>query len=304
VDTRTVNLLSICSGIGGLDLGLRSVLPTRTVCMVEREIGVASILAARMEDGTLDQAPIWSDILTFDPEPWRGRVDLIAGSPPCQPWSTAGQQRGASDERNLWPAVARIAEGLGHPALFLENVASRKMLSYYYHTIRPQLRGMGYSTQEGLFTAAEAGAPHKRQRLFILAHRNGCREAMGYADTGLGDHEAGQVRAGRDTSSYAGGGHALAHASSAGSQTVRWSGEEEPVSPEGPLSLYPPGPNDHAGWARLLAQMPSAQPVVCVLPDGPAPSVARRLRALGNAVVPAVGGLAWIVLSSEKGGNA
>ena len=82
MDTRTVNVLSICSGIGGLDLGLRSVLPTRTVCMVEREIGVASILAARMADGSIDPCPIWSDITSFNPQPWRGRVDLIAGSPP------------------------------------------------------------------------------------------------------------------------------------------------------------------------------------------------------------------------------
>jgi DNA (cytosine-5)-methyltransferase 1 len=85
VDTRSINVISICSGYGGIELGLRSVIPARTVCYVENEIGVASILAARMEDGSIDPAPIWTDLRTFDPEPWRGKVDILAGGFPCQP---------------------------------------------------------------------------------------------------------------------------------------------------------------------------------------------------------------------------
>ena len=92
MDTRTkLNVLSICSGIGGIELGLHAALDgrTRTVCYVERELSVASILAARMQDGTLDSAPIWTDLRTFDPEPWRGKVDIVTGGFPCQPHSVA-----------------------------------------------------------------------------------------------------------------------------------------------------------------------------------------------------------------------
>ena len=170
MDTRTTNVLSICSGLGGIELGIEAALAgrTATVCYVENEIGVASILAARMEDGSLDPAPIWTDMRTFDPEPWRGKVDIIAGGFPCQPHSVAGNKLGEDDPRELSGEVLRIAAGLGYPTLFLENVPG--ILRFYWDSIRPKLREMGYSVAEGLFTASETGAPHKRERLFIMAN--------------------------------------------------------------------------------------------------------------------------------------
>ena len=170
MDTCTRNVLSICSGYGGIELGLEMVERTRTVCYVENEIGAASILAARMEDNTLDSAPVWSNLRSFDPEPWRGKVDIIAGGFPCQPHSVAGNQRGEDDPRELSGEVLRIAAGLGYPTLFLENVPG--IVRYYWDTIRPKLREMGYEVTEGIFSAAETGAPHRRERLFIMAHTN------------------------------------------------------------------------------------------------------------------------------------
>ena len=263
VDTPTVNTISICSGYGGIELGLRSVINARTVCYVENELGVASILAARMEDGSLDPAPVWSDLTTFDPEPWRGRVDILAGGFPCQPFSVAGQQRGVDDERNLWPAVARLIRGLGVPVVFLENVPG--ILRYYWDTIRPELRALGYEVAEGLFTASETGAPHKRERLFILADA---------------DHEGLQGWDKRRDSAREG---------------TAWKGGSE----LGELPLYPPGPNDREGWAYMLTVMPEAQPTFCRVADGATTGVDRRLRAVGNGVVPAVAARAFCVLSRE-----
>ena len=72
-----MNGLAVCSGIGGLELGLKLVYPSlRTIAYVEREAYAAVILAARMEEGRLDKAPIWSDLATFDGLPWRGLVDI------------------------------------------------------------------------------------------------------------------------------------------------------------------------------------------------------------------------------------
>jgi DNA (cytosine-5)-methyltransferase 1 len=163
-----IRTLSICTGYGGIELGLSAVGDFEPVCYVENEITAAAILAKRMEEGSFPKAPIWSDLRTFDGRPWRGRVALITGGIPCQPFSGAGAKRGVDDHRNMWPEVERLAGELGYPTLFLENVPG--ILKYYYETIRPSLQDMGYTVKEGLFTAAETGAPHRRQRLFILAY--------------------------------------------------------------------------------------------------------------------------------------
>src|ERR1043165_987437 len=76
--------ISLCSGIGGLELGIASVVPIRTVCYVESEAYAAATLVARMEEGRLHPAPVWNDIRTFDGRPWRGVVDIVTAGYPCQ----------------------------------------------------------------------------------------------------------------------------------------------------------------------------------------------------------------------------
>lgn len=162
--------LSLCSGAGGLDLGLAIAIPGyRAVGHVERETFAAATLVARMEDASLDQAVVWDDVATFDGRPWRGAVDIVTAGYPCQPFSVAGKRRGADDPRHLWPHVARIIDEVRPPFVFLENVAHHLRLGF--PEVAEGLVGMGYRLAAGLFTAAEVGAPHKRERLFILAIR-------------------------------------------------------------------------------------------------------------------------------------
>ncbi len=72
MDSRSLSVLSLCAGVGGLDLGIRMAQPNaRTVCFVEIEAFACEILATRMEDKTMDEAPIWTDLRTFDGKPWR-----------------------------------------------------------------------------------------------------------------------------------------------------------------------------------------------------------------------------------------
>jgi DNA (cytosine-5)-methyltransferase 1 len=124
-----------------------------------------------MEDASLDQAVVWDDVATFDGQPWRGAVDIVTAGYPCQPFSVAGKRRGADDPRHLWPHVARIIGEVEPPFVFLENVAHHLRLGF--PEVASGLVGMGYRLAAGLFTAAEVGAPHKRERLFILAIREG-----------------------------------------------------------------------------------------------------------------------------------
>jgi DNA (cytosine-5)-methyltransferase 1 len=168
---RSLRGLSLCAGAGGLDLGLHIAIPDyRTVCYVERETYAAATLVARMEGQALDQAPVWDDVATFDGKPWRGIVDIIHGGYPCQPFSIAGKKLGDKDPRHLWPHIARIVREIEPPLCFFENVGGHLRLGF--EQVHDDLRSMGYRVKAGLFTAEEVGAPHRRERLFILAYRN------------------------------------------------------------------------------------------------------------------------------------
>lgn len=166
----TINGLALCAGVGGLELGLRLLSDDyRTICYVERDAYAAAALVARMEDATLDTAPIWDDVSTFECDRWRGLVDVITAGYPCQPFSVAGRKLGESDERHLWPHIKRIIGEIRPELVVLENVA--RHIKDGFETVRSDLLGMGYRLNAGLFSAAEIGAPHERLRLFAVARR-------------------------------------------------------------------------------------------------------------------------------------
>jgi DNA (cytosine-5)-methyltransferase 1 len=196
--------ISLCAGIGGLELGLRLALGNayRTVCYVEREASVAAIIVARMADKMLDEASVWDDLRTFDGKPWRGKVHIITAGYPCQPFSCAGKQLGEADERHLWPDLARIIREVRPEWVFLENVPNHLRLGFA--EVKAELEAMGFRVEAGLFTAAEVGASHLRQRLFVLAHDdelNGDSRGYGAAEV---------LRGKRKASGLSGGGAGLA----------------------------------------------------------------------------------------------
>lgn len=170
-----LNILSICTGGAGLDLGIELAVPgARTVCMVEREAFAGAQLVSAMEAGLLAPAPIWSDATTFDGRQWRGAVDGLIGGIPCQPHSLAGKRLGEEDERDLWSTARRIIVQSGAWFVLIENV--RGMLSSGgAERVRRDLHRLGFAVEGGLFTASEVGASHERERFFILAvaHTNG-----------------------------------------------------------------------------------------------------------------------------------
>ena len=160
--------LSLCSGYGGIELGLRRIIPTlRTVAYVEIEAFACANLVAKMEKGFLDAAPIWTDIKTFNGWPFRKNIHIITAGYPCQPFSVAGKRKGTDDPRHLWPHIERILEAVRPVWFFGENVSGHLALGF--PEVYRSLRNMGYAVEAGLFTAAECGAPHKRERLFVLA---------------------------------------------------------------------------------------------------------------------------------------
>lgn len=170
---RHIDILSLCTGGGGLDLGIELAVPgARSVCMVEREAFAVAHLVSAMQSGLLAPAPVWSDARTFDGRRWRGAVDGVIGGIPCQPHSLAGRKRGSLDERDLWSDARRVVVQARAWFCLIENVGG--MLSAGADEVAGaervwrDLRKLGFAVEIGLFTAAEVGAPHERERLFIL----------------------------------------------------------------------------------------------------------------------------------------
>lgn len=166
-----MNVLALCSGIGGLELGLKLATGgrARAVGYVERDAYAAAVLMARMADSSLERAPIWDDLTTFDAGPWRGAVDLVAAGFPCQPWSVAGKQRGLDDHRWIWPDIARIIGECEPSLVFIENVPG--ILRHGLPAVLQDLAALGFDAEWGCVRASDVGAPHRRERVFVLAYR-------------------------------------------------------------------------------------------------------------------------------------
>ena len=171
-----MNELALFAGAGGGILGGK-LLGWRTVCAVEWEPYAACVLAARQNDKVLPPFPIWDDVQTFDGKPWRGIVDVVSGGFPCQDISAAGKGAGIDGERSgMWKEMARIIGEVRPRFVFVEN--SPMLTSRGLGTVLGDLAEMGFDAEWGVISAADTGAPHLRERIWIVAHTN-CTSCKG-----------------------------------------------------------------------------------------------------------------------------
>lgn len=167
--TKTVTHVSLCAGYGGIDIGLKRAIPNlRTVAFSEIEGFACANLVVKMEAGLLDAAPVWTNLKTFPWQEFRGRVDILSGGYPCQPFSSAGKRKGADDPRHLWPFIADGIRLMQPRVCFFENVEGH--ISLGLRAVIEELGSIGYETTWGIFSAREVGAPHQRKRVFIMAY--------------------------------------------------------------------------------------------------------------------------------------
>jgi len=167
--TKAITHVSLCAGYGGIDIGLSRAIPSlRTVAFSDIEALACANLVAKMEEGLLDAAPIWTNLKTFPWAEFRGRVDILSGGYPCQPFSSAGKRLGTEDPRHLWPYIADGIRAMRPRLCFFENVEGH--ISLGLREVVSELEGIGYKVAWGIFSAREVGAPHQRKRVFILAH--------------------------------------------------------------------------------------------------------------------------------------
>jgi len=170
-----VNELALFAGAGGGILG-GHLLGWRTVCAVEWEPYPASVLCARQNDKVLPPFPVWDDVQTFDGRPWRGVVDVVSGGFPCQDISAAGKGAGIDGTRSgMWFHMARIVGEVRPRYVYVEN--SPLLTKRGIHRVLGDLAAMGFDARWGVVSAAAVGAPHKRDRIWIVANSTdrGCK---------------------------------------------------------------------------------------------------------------------------------
>lgn len=169
-----MNELALFAGAGGGILGGK-LLGWRTVCAVELDAYCRRVLLARQRDGFLPRFPIWDDVQTFDGRPWRGSVDVVSGGFPCVDISSAGKKQGIKGrESGLWREMARIIGEIRPAYAFVEN--SPMLTHRGLDRVVGDLAAMGYGARWGVVGAIHAKAPHRRERIWIVAHTNGLRE--------------------------------------------------------------------------------------------------------------------------------
>jgi DNA (cytosine-5)-methyltransferase 1 len=145
----------------------------RTVCAVEWDAYAASVFVARQNDGCLPPFPIWDDVQTFDGSPWRGRVDVVSGGLPC---TTSPGRKGSRHRRrsqfnveSTWPgSLAKF-----DPVRFVEN--SPMLTLRGLDRVLGDLSTLGSDARWGVVGAIDAGAPHRRDRIWIVANAAGAR---------------------------------------------------------------------------------------------------------------------------------
>ena len=173
---NVVTHLSMCSGYEGMGRGLRGIFPNlREIAYVEREGYACANLVAKIEEGELAEAPVFTDVKEFPYGKFRGCVDILSAGFPCQPFSSSGIRKGTEDPRHLFPFIANGVELCRPNWVALENVEgiisckfggeqNTSVLKY----VLGRMEEIGY---EGAFTvvsASEEGAPHQRKRVFML----------------------------------------------------------------------------------------------------------------------------------------
>lgn len=316
-----MNVLSLCSGIAGLDLGVSLVVPGATVvAYVERDAAAIEILAARMEERSLSPAPIYFDLRAFDGRYLAGSIDLVTAGFPCQPHSVAGKRAGSDDARWLWEDVWRVVCDVRAPLLFLENVAAL-LSSRGFDRILADLAARGWVAEWDCMPAAAVGAPHLRDRIFILAAdadharlpAQWCRRELV-----AGKRAAHGPDADRRTRARAVTPHAddepiceqsVGHGGCVDQAGARHAPDWESAHAERDRATASDAASARLegwrkGWARgasFDARL-APQPVVCRMDDGHARILdGDRLHVLGNAVVPQAAARAFDVLSARLG---
>ena len=280
-----MQVLDLFSGIGGFSLGLKRA-GMETIGFCEIDPFCRKVLAKHWPN-----VPIHTDIRGLDGKDYKGRAEIICGGFPCQPFSQAGKRRGTEDDRHLWPEMLRVISEVRPTWVIGENVIG--FVKMELDSVLSDLEREGYQTRTFIIPACGIDAPHKRDRVWIIAHANSEGESDGPVNEGprprqlelMADPNSGfssvtqqAVQAGRTTTISSS--KDVAHSESERVQRLWSSGEQKPHTYGGQkLSLCGSERPEPAYW--------KAEPGMGRVVDG-IPDRVDRIKGLGNAVVPMV----------------
>lgn len=280
-----LNELALFAGAGGGILG-GHLLGWRTVCAVEWESYPASVLLARQNDGILPPFPIWDDVQTFDGNPWRGIIDVVSGGFPCQDISAAGKGDGLDGERSgMWKEMARIIGEVRPKYAFIEN--SPMLTSRGLERVLADLAQMGFDAEWGVLSAADVGANHLRERIWIVAKSTEQHRFFSYSQynrirRGQQQSESIEKKNGILPNPKCNGWTEGNNAELETNQTI---GTSSPISIRSSITGL-----DRNSW--------KTEPDVCRVVNGMA-SAMDRLKAIGNGQVPLCAATAWNILKGR-----
>ena len=274
---------SLFSGIGGFELAARWCGFTNVFsCEIEP-------FNRRVLHHHFPESELHDDIKEMDATEYHGRVDIISGGFPYQPYSVAGKRLGKEDERHLWPEMLRIIREVAPTYVVGENV--RGLVNWsegmVFEEVCADLEAEGYDVQPFILPAAGVGAPHKRDRVWFVAHSNNQRTGAGFGEVQSANGEVPERD--DDAESCNAGNWDATNASNTrlqGSKEKRDAGSGRKERDEQPAGCV------CASWEEF-----PTQPPVCGGNDGLPAELdgitfpkwrANSIKAYGNAIVPQV----------------
>ena len=211
-----LQVLDLFSGIGGFALGLERTGGFRTAAFCELDAYCRAVLRRHWPD-----VPCFEDVREVTGAAIRslGRIDMVCGGFPCQPHSVAGKRRGIEDDRWLWPEMLRIIRELRPTWVLVENVPGIRTTAA--DIVLADLEAAGYTCWPLVVGAWAVGAPHRRDRVWFLAHPDG--DALRDEQQRMPRRRAGAIRHEGQAKSR-GCGKAMAHADGGGLEGERLCG--------------------------------------------------------------------------------
>ena len=276
--------VDLCSGIGGFALGFEWAGLSKPVLFCDIEPWSRKVLAKHWP-----HVPIAEDVkeLANDPNGLVPDCDILTAGYPCQPFSVAGKQRGTEDDRHIWPFISQIIAQKRPAWCVLENVYGHVALGL--DEVLAELEAQNYATRAFIVPACAVDAPHRRDRLWIIAHTNSHGEPNGaineqrlVADTDSSrQQQSHKEMAGRSSEQFDSGSFQSREdvADTSSGQCKR--GSQKQIYGQRNLSeqLGRGGEDAHRGWA--------VEPPVGRVANGISGRV-DRLKGLGNAIVPQI----------------
>ena len=301
-----------------------------TIGYVEIDKYCQQIIAQRIKDEIFKEAPIFTDVREFIQsgavDEYRGITDVVTAGFPCQPFSVAGKGKGKDDSRNLWPETIEVIRRVRPGYAFLENVPG--LLAHkYIGRIFGELAEAGYDARWCVLGADDVGAPHRRKRLWIVAHSSSIWSQIGrtyqadaeiggtgknyISGSGIYDRRQSDAKENEDVAhsqsesgdgSYDDGGISMGReqvsksGNSGGANNVADSDSERGrggnIGRKDAENVGKPSRrSEHGYW--------HTEPNVGRVAHGVANRV-DRLKALGNGQVPLVAATAWKLLSGQE----